>query len=146
METNALSLKALLEVKQSAPHISSQVVNRLTEWLCSELDAAEIEHHRHDSRSDYFSYSRISLYRSLHGIQVALEIKIAEIDQVPQVFANVRLIGHQYKPMFPYFSELKSDKDKEKLLHYIVDFILGVRSGEMVSNPRFAEKLEPVES
>lgn len=133
------TLKNILVQKKESPHAAHEVVETTTSWLCDELNGAAIEYNRFDCGADFYAYSRITLRRNLHGIDVALEIKIAEINKTPRAFADVRLISQYYRPMLPFSCDLTNSDEKEKLLHYVADFVLGVQSGEIEKNPRFAE-------
>ena len=132
-------LADLLAEKKKAPEAAAGIVEETTEWLCREIDASGEDYQCFRCRSHYFAYSRITLQRDLHGIFAALEIKISEIVGEPVFFADVRLIGNSYRPMLPIQGSLTESSGKERLLHYIADFVLGVESGQIEQNPRFVE-------
>jgi len=131
----------LIAEKKKAPESAAGIVEEITEWLCRSIDATGEDYQCFRCHSHYFAYSRLSLQRDLHGILAALEIKLSEIAGEPVFFADVRLIGDYYRPMLPVNGSLADDSGKERLLHYIADFILGVESGQIEKNPRFVENL-----
>ncbi len=139
MQTSPVSLQEIIQAKESTPLKKTKLSQELGQWLSNQLNQSGEDHQLYDCDTQFYSYSRITLQRNLHGIQASLEIKIGEIDNAPFYFADVRLIGHYYRPMLPVSGPLSSAPEKNRLLNYIADFVLGVRSGEIEKNPRFSD-------
>jgi hypothetical protein len=141
MKTATVSLTSILREKQNTRDAHSHVHQALGRWLSEELKAAEEDNQLFDCETKFYGYSRVTLQRNLHGVQVSLDIKIGDIEGKPFYFADVRLIGQYYRPMLPATGALITDGDKARLLAYIADFILSVQSGEIEKNPRFADAI-----
>lgn len=142
MQTTHDTLASIILDKKNKASKEQKPHKALGWWLSEELNSIDEDNQLFECEATFYSYSRITLQRSLHGVQASLDVKIGDIDGEPFYFADVRLIGQYYRPMLPTSGTLVSAEDKAKLLSYVADFILSVQSGEIEKNPRFAEFLD----
>lgn len=55
---------------------------------------------------------------------MSLDMKIAEIRGMPYIFAEVRSLGKFDGTRFPFFGDLRSDDERDLLLHYVADYLI----------------------
>lgn len=122
-------LRLVIQSKQHAPSITLDVVSNASRWLKAALKGADVkfsygscEDHNH------YGYAAFTVVRTYRGEAVSLEMKIAELRGTPYVFAEVRLLGKFGGTQFPFFGNLRSDDDRDLLLHYVADFIISTDS------------------
>jgi hypothetical protein len=117
-------LKLIIETKRHQPTSTVDVVSNASAWLKAALKGAGVHFSYSACREEHYGYAVMTLLRSHRGHPVSLDLKIAEIQNRPYVFAEVRSLGRFGGTMFPFFSDMQSDDSRELLLHYISDFIL----------------------
>jgi hypothetical protein len=118
-------LKLLIETKRNAPSQTVEVVSEASRWLKAALQGAGIDFaYASCEAEDHYGFSAFTIIRSYQGERMALEMKIAEIQDMPYVFAEVRSLGKHGGTLFPFFGDMRSDEGRQLLLHYVADFVL----------------------
>lgn len=121
----ATDLALILQKKRAQPTLNCEVVSDASRWLKSQLVGANIKftYLSCDSK-DFYGYAMFVLQYAHERRQSVLEIKIAEIDNQPHAFCEIKLHGHSAQNIFPLFCEIGSDEGKQHLLAYLADFVL----------------------
>ncbi|TWU36558.1 hypothetical protein Q31b_48390 [Novipirellula aureliae] len=117
-------LMLLIETKRHSPSDTLDVVSSAARWLKSALKGAEIDFQYSSCDVDYYGFSSFTITRIYEGQRVVLNLKIAEIRSSPYVFAEVHAGDQPSQLQFPFFGNIRSDDDRDLLLHYTADFIL----------------------
>ena len=117
-------LKLIIETKRHQAPTTIQVVSDAARWVKAALKGADVPFSYSSCDRDHYGYAVITLLRSYNGEPVSLDLKIAEIEDLPYVFAEVRSLGRFGGTMFPFFGDLHSEDSRRLLLHYISDFVL----------------------
>ncbi len=118
-------LLLVMAEKQSSPSRTLDVVSKSTEWLKAALKGANVTFsYSSCEEENHYGYAAISIVRKYNGEPACLDIKIAEIRDCAYIFAEVRSLGKFEGTMFPFFGNLKSDDERDLLLHYIADFVI----------------------
>lgn len=118
------TLKFLLQGKQADIESPHDIVVEAVAWLRTQFLNAGISFHYTDGGVGLGAYGYFQLKSLLKETAITLHLKIAEINRVPYVFAEVRIRGQHESILFPFFGEIGSEEGKLTMLHYIADFIL----------------------
>ena len=118
------TLKFLLKSKKADSSRSHDVVTEANAWMHEQFHNADIPYHFADGGAGYGIYGYFQIKSLLKATAITLHVKIAEINGVPYVAAEVRVRGHQEGILFPYFGEIGTEEGKLTLLHFIADFML----------------------
>mgnify|MGYP006268224271 CR=1 FL=1 len=129
-------LKLIIETKRHQPAAAVDVVSDAAAWLKAALKGANLAFSYSSCQEEHYGYAVITLLRSHRGQPVSLDLKVAEIQDRPYVFAEVRSLGRFGGTMFPFFSDMQSDDSRELLLHYISDFILSTEGQDASPAPQ----------
>ena len=116
------TLKFLLQGKKADSNRSKEVVTESASWMQIQLENADIESEFTEGGANFGYYGCFRVKSLLKESAITLHMKIAEINCVPYVHAEVH--GEQDQVIFPYFGEIGSEDGKHKLLHFIADFRL----------------------
>lgn len=117
-------LKVVMDAKRGGPSSTVDVVSEASGWLKSALKGAGVYYNYASCEEDRYGFSAFTIIRFYQKIPTTLDIKIAEINERPYVFAEVRSLGKFEGTLFPLFVNLKDESDREILLHFIADFVL----------------------
>lgn len=118
------TLKFLLQSKKADSSRSHDVVAEANAWMHQQFRTAGIRYHFADGGAGYGIYGYFQIKSLLKETAITLHVKIAEINSMPYVSAEVRVRGQQEGILFPYFGEIGSEEGKLTLLHFIADFML----------------------
>jgi len=122
-------LRLVIQTKQHAPSITLDVVSDAARWLKAALKGADVKFsYASCEEQNHYGYAAFTVFRSYRGEAVSLEMKIAEIRGTPFVFAEVRSLGKFGGTLFPFFGDLRSDDDRDLLLHYVADYIISTET------------------
>lgn len=121
-------LKLIIETKQHRPNTTVEVVSDATNWLKAALKGADVPYSYSACEQAHYGYAVITILRNYGTEPVSLELKVAEIQDRPYVFAEVHSLGRFGGTMFPFFGDLQSDESRTQLLHYVADFMLSTQS------------------
>ena len=122
-------LKLIIDAKRHHPPNTIEVVSDAARWVKAALKGAGVHYSYSQCEEDHYGYAVVTVVRSHRGEPVSLDLKIAEIQDRPYVFAEVRSLGRFGGTMFPFFGDLQSDESRTQLLHYVADFILSTERG-----------------
>jgi len=117
-------LKLIIEAKQHTPPQTIEVVSKAARWLKAAFKGAGVRYLYSSCDQDHYGFCVFTIFRNHQDVPMALDLKIAEIDNEPYVFAQIRALNADSCNAFPFFGNLRSDSERELLLHYIADFIL----------------------
>lgn len=118
-------LQLIIDTKRHMPHQAVDVISDATRWLKAALGGAGITYsYASCEEGEPYGYAVFTIMRRYRSELMILELKVAEINGLPHVFAKVRTTGTNPDTLFPYFGNLRSDEQRESLLHYIADFIV----------------------
>lgn len=118
-------LKFIIDRKRSTPSQTCEVVSKAAAWLKAQLAGCNIMfQYGACDYEDHYGYSVFIIGRKSRGNRIILELKVAEIDARPFLFAEVRSLGHSNGSLFPYFGEISTEEGRNLFLHYISDYIL----------------------
>ena len=118
-------LALIISQKQNTPSRTCEIVSEAAVWLKAELTGAGVKYlYGACEENEHYGYANFLLNRHYEGIPIMMEIKIAEIENKPFVFADVRSSGRHSGMGFPFFSSLAPESGQELFLHYLSDFIL----------------------
>lgn len=118
-------LSLILNLKKTQSNEALQVVSDASRWLKAQLSGAGAKYHYTPCEADNPSTSAMfSVTKELKGTIVVLDLKVAEVNGKPFVFAQVLKVGAQPTHLFPLFTDLSTQDAKQNLLHYIADFLL----------------------
>lgn len=124
------TLKFLLESKKADLATPIQVVQEAVDWMHTQFHNAHIEHQYADGGSGLGRYGHFEIESRIHGSDITLHIKVAEINGHAYAFSEVRMRGRQDMILFPFFGEISSAEGKLTILHYVADFILSTQPKE----------------
>lgn len=118
-------LSLILNIKQNNPSTAVDVVSGASRWLKSQLSGAGTEFDYTPCEIDNPSgVSVFSVLKETKGIKLLLDLKVAEVNSKPFVFAQIIQIGSNQGNLFPFFADLSTHEAKQNLLHYIADFLM----------------------
>lgn len=118
-------LSLVIAAKQSAPSQTLEIVSKAASWLKAALKGAGILFtYSSCEKEDHYGFAAFTIIRNYHGQPASLDLKVAEIRNSPFIFAEVRALGKFEGTMFPFFGNLRSEDDRDLLLHYIADFVI----------------------
>jgi hypothetical protein len=118
-------LKLIIDTKRHSPNQTVDVVSDATRWIKAALEGAGIAYtYACCDMEEPFGFAAFTILRSYRREHVVLDLKVAEIKGRPFVFAEIRTTGKLAGTLFPFFGNLRSDEDRDNLLHYIADFML----------------------
>jgi len=117
-------LKVVMDAKRGAPSNTVDIVSEASGWLKAALKGAGVFFNYASCDEDQYGFSVFTIIRFYKKIPTTLDIKIAEINGRPYVFAEVRSLGKFEGTLFPFFGNLKDESDRELLLHFVADFVL----------------------
>lgn len=118
-------LQLIIDTKRHAPNINVDVISDATRWLKAALDGADVKYsYASCEEGEPYGYAVLTIMRHYHSQLMILELKVAEINTQPHVFAKVRTTGKNPDTLFPFFGNLRSDEQRDSLLHYIADFVI----------------------
>ncbi|WP_354586684.1 hypothetical protein [Puniceicoccus vermicola] len=120
----------ILETKRNSASDSCQIVSDASSWLKSELKGADVKFQYGACENDLWTFSSFTFLRDGDDEKLAFELKIAEISRVPYAFIDVHAFGKPQERRFPFFGEIESEDGKNKVLHYIADFLLSTETSE----------------
>ena len=118
------TLKFLLESKKADVATPARVVQEAVDWMHTQFANARVEHEYSMGGSGLGRFGHFEIESSIHGTDITLHIKIAEINGHAYAFSEVRVRGRQDVILFPFFGEISSDEGRLTILHYVADFIL----------------------
>lgn len=122
-------LLLIIQSKQHAPTRTVEVVSEAARWLKSALKGADVPfHYASCEEEDHYGYAVFTIVRRYDDRPVSLELKIAEVRDTPYMFAEVRSLGKSTGTLFPFFGDIRSDDDRDLLLHYIADFVMSTQA------------------
>lgn len=118
-------LSLILNIKRDQPQQALKVVSEASRWLKSQLTGA-------NSQFDYTpcepnnpsGFATFSVLKEFNGVRLVLDLKVAEVNGKPYVFAEILQIGSLQGRLFPFFADISSHASKQNLLHYIADFLM----------------------
>lgn len=118
-------LSLILSLKKSNTDQALDVVSDASRWLKAQLNGAKIDYHYTPcSAGDPSTFAMFSVTKDHQGAVVVLDMKVAEINSKPFIFAQVLQVGSRHGQLFPFFADISTDESKQNLLHYIGDFLL----------------------
>lgn len=117
-------LQLIIETKRHAVARTVDVVSEAAHWLKAALKGADVNFSYASCEQDHYGFAAFTICRNYRGQPVSLELKVAEIRETPYLFADVRTLGKFEETLFPFFGDLRSDDNRELLLHYIADFLI----------------------
>lgn len=118
-------LKLVMDAKRGVPTRTVEVVSEAAQWLKAALKGAGVPFsYASCEEEDHYGYAAFTLIRTYRGEPVSLDLKIAEVRDTPYYFAEVRSLGKFGGTLFPLFGDLRSDDQRDLLLHYVADFLL----------------------
>jgi hypothetical protein len=122
-------LRHVIAAKQNGPAQAVEIVSEAARWLKGALKGADV-HFSYGTceERDCFGFAVFTIVRSYQGKPTTLDLKIAEIRQTPYIFAEVRTHGKTEGTLFPFFGDLRSEDQRDLLLHYIADFVVSTRA------------------
>jgi len=118
------TLKFLLQTKSADSSKAQEVVSEAVEWMRTQFKNAEIPFHYSDGGVGHGIYGYFQIKSLLKQTAITLHLKIAEINNEPYAFAEIRVRGHHEGILFPFFGSIGSEEGRVTMLHYIADFIL----------------------
>jgi hypothetical protein len=118
------TLKFLLQGKKADINRSRDVVNEAVSSMHQQFQNAEIAYYYSDGGFGPGAYGYFQVKSLLKEQAITLHLKIAEINGVPYVSAEVRVRGRHESVLFPYFGEIGSEEGHLTLLNFIADFLL----------------------
>jgi len=119
-------LLLIIETKRNSSVDACDIVSEASGWIKAQLKGAGVPfQYGACSKDDHSSFSSFTIVRDSDRARIVFELKIAEIDREPFAFVDVHELGKPTERLFPFFGEIGSDKGRERILHYIADFILG---------------------
>lgn len=118
------TLKFLLQGKQADKELPSNVVGDAVSWMHIQFKNADVPYYYSEGGAGHGIYGYFQIKSLLKTQAITLHIKIAEINTIPYVSAEVRVRGQHETILFPYFGEIGSEEGKHTLLHFIADFLL----------------------
>lgn len=119
------ALQIIIDTKRHMPSLAVEVISDSTRWLKAALDGAGVSYgYASCKEGEPYGYAAFTITRHYRSESVILELKVAEINGMPYVFAKVRTTGSCPDTLFPYFGNLRSDEQRDSLLHYIADFVV----------------------
>jgi len=122
-------LKLVIESKRTAPSVTVDVVSDASRWLKSALKGAGVEFsYSSCEERNHYGYAAFTVVRTHGGQPVSLELRVAEIRSAPFIFAEIRSHGKHEGTLFPFFGDLRSDDDRDLLLHYVADFVISTEA------------------
>ncbi len=131
-------LKLILKTKENSPSRTCEIVSEATRWLKAQLNGCEVPYqYAACEEQAHYGHAVFFITRKVDKARMSLELKVAEIEDVPHVFADVHVLGNLDGRLFPYFGEVGSQEGQSRVLHYIADFIL---STEPVKKDEKTEK------
>jgi hypothetical protein len=118
-------LKLIIDTKLNMASRTCEVVSDATRWLKAQLHGCGVQYHYAAcEEKEHYGHAVFIISRKHGTNRMALEMKVAEIQDVPYVFADVHVLGKMGGRQFPYFGEVGSEEGQERVLHYIADFFL----------------------
>lgn len=126
------TLKFLLQGKKADRNMSKEVVTEAVSWMHTQLQTAGIESEFTEGGANFGYFGCFRIKSLLKSSTITLHMKIAEINGMPYVHAEVH--DEQDQVMFPYFGEIGSAEGKLTLLHFIADFRLSTTPGIATPN------------
>lgn len=118
-------LKLIIETKRHAPDRTLDVVCEEAQWMKAALKGAGVSFsYGSCDLADHYGYAAFTIIRQYRGEPVSLDLKIAEVREMPHFFAEVRSLGKYDGNLFPLYGELRSADNRDLLLHYIADFVV----------------------
>ncbi len=117
-------LRLVMASKQSAASQTVEIVSEASRWLKSALKGVDVAFNYAACEENYYGFSVFTIIRRYRQTLLSLELKIAEVRSKPYVFAEVHSLGRIGGTLFPFFGDLQSDDERDRLLHYVADFIL----------------------
>ena len=118
------TLKFLLQSKKADCDLPHEVVQDAVTWLHTQFRNAEVAYHYADGGANFGQYGYFQIKSLLKQTAITLHVKIAEVNGVPYVSAEVRVRGQHEGLLFPYYGEIGTEEGKLTLLHFIADFLL----------------------
>lgn len=118
------TLKFLLQSKSADCSIAHDVVSEAVSWMRNQFQNADVSFHYADGGTGHGAYGYFQIKSLLKQTAITLHLKIAEINGVPFVFAEIRVRGQHESILFPFFGEIGSEEGRVTMLHYIADFLL----------------------
>ncbi|MGB0416238.1 MAG: hypothetical protein ACPGKS_05270 [Coraliomargarita sp.] len=118
-------LSLILNLKKSNVDQALDVVSKASRWLKSQLNGIHVDYHYTPcEEGDPSAFAMFSVTKDHQGAVVVLDMKVAEINGKPFIFAQVLQVGSRHGQLFPFFADISTDESKQNLLHYIADFLL----------------------
>jgi hypothetical protein len=118
-------LKLIMETKRSMESRTCEVVSNATRWLKAQLSGCQITYQYAACEEEaHYGHAVFIITRVCGNSRMSLELKVAEIQDIPYVFADVHVLGKAGGHQFPYFGEVGTSEGRDRVLHYIADFIL----------------------
>lgn len=119
------TLKFIIDKKRENAELTCEIVGAAAKWLKSELIGADIKYTYLSCDSElHYGYSMFLISRTSLSKQMSLSIKIAEVNEKPLAFCEIKVSGSAGYSAFPLDTELASEDGKHLLLAYIADFVL----------------------
>jgi len=119
-----------MATKRSGSSPTIDIVSEASAWLKAALKGADIHFNYAACEENHYGFSVFTVIRRYRKNLMSLELKIAEVRSKPYVFAEVHSLGRVEGTLFPFFGDLQSDDERERLLHYIADFLLSTEGSE----------------
>jgi len=117
-------LKMIIDMKRNTEPQAVDVVSEAARWLKGALNGAEVSYsYAACEQNEHYAYAAFTVMRHYRGEAVVLDLKVAEINAMPFVFVQVHTTGKSGGSLFPFFGNLRSEEDRNSLLHYIADFL-----------------------
>ncbi|ADE55613.1 hypothetical protein [Coraliomargarita akajimensis] len=121
----ANELSFILNMKREQTSNVIEVVSEASRWIKAQLSGAGVEFAYTPCEADNPStFATFSVSKEQGNNLIVLDLKVAEINSKPYVFAQVLQVGAIQGQLFPYFADISSSAAKQSLMHYIADFIL----------------------
>lgn len=126
-------LRLVMATKRGGMSPTIEIVSEASKWMKAALKGADVPYSYAACEEQHYGFAVFTLIRSYRKSMICLELKIAEIGSCPYVFAEVRSLGKVEGKLFPFFGPIHSQEDRDILLHYVSDYLLGTEDIEKSS-------------
>ena len=118
-------LQLIIDTKRHAPTRTVEIVSETARWMKAALKGAGVKFSYGSCEGeDHYGYASFTMIRTYKGEPVSLDLKIAEIGNAPFMFCEVRSLGKFEGTLFPFFGDISTEEGRNRLLHYVADFII----------------------
>jgi len=119
------TLKFIIDKKRSNASLACEIVSEASEWLKRELAGADIKYTFLSCDCElHYGYSMFLISRTSSTRQMSLSIKIAEVNEKPLAFCEIKVSDNSGYSAFPLDTALDNEEGRHLLLAYVADFVL----------------------